>query len=113
MHHSIRSLFTLPLALVAFTIVAPRPARAVEGTVLLGLGKPTSEGGDRFNWGPSVAGSIGGRVAERLSLHGQLQLSALDTRASSESGQYLQVAFIPLIHILGDRERADLVIGPN
>src|SRR4051794_36389189 len=103
MHHTTRLFLGSLSALIALTIATPRSAQAVEGTVLLGLGKPTNGDTDRFNWGPSVAGSVGGRVAERLSLHGQLQLSALDTRASNESGQYFQIAFVPLIHLLGQR----------
>lgn len=113
MHIGARIFFVSLVALAATSLSAPRTAAAVEGTVLLGLGKPTDANADRFNWGPSVAGSVGGRVAEHLSLHGQLQLSALDPRSSNESGQYVQIAFVPLIHLLGNRERADLVVGPN
>lgn len=101
--------------LVALPVVSAiaREAAATEGTLLVGLGKPTNDLTDDFDWGPTFAGSIGGRVGQRLSLHGQLQVSLLDPELGNTSAQHFAVSFIPLLHVLPPGDNADVVVGPT
>jgi hypothetical protein len=98
---------------IACVLLHAAPAAATEGMLLAGLGKPTNDQTDNFDWGPSFAGSIGGRVSNRLSLHAQLQLSILDPEINNTSGQHFGVSFVPLIHVLDTRDNADIVVGPT
>jgi len=90
-----------------------RPALATDGTVFLGVGKPTDRRGTDFDWGPVLAGSLGGRISDYASLHGQLTMSLLDPDVPDSDGNFVQLAFVPMIHLLGDRADVDLVLGPQ
>jgi hypothetical protein len=105
----VRSLISITLLVTALT----SPALATEATLLVGFGKPTSADTD-FDLGPSFAGTLGGRIFDRLSLHAQLQLAVLSPQASNVSGTYFQGGLVPLVHLLeqGQINRLDLVAGP-
>jgi hypothetical protein len=95
------------------TVVTARAAVAAEGTLLVGLGKPTNDQSDSFDWGPTFSGSIGGRVGQRLSLQAQLQVAILDPEIGRASAQHFAVSFMPLLHLLAPGENADVLVGPT
>jgi hypothetical protein len=93
-------------------LLAAAPATAAEATLFVGMGKPT-EAETEFDYGLSLAGSVGGRLIDRLSLHGQLQFALLDPQVTNTSGNYFQAGVLPLVHVLGDGQRTDVVAGLN
>lgn len=92
---------------------APATAEAApEATLFVGMGKPT-ESELAFDWSVSLAGSVGGRLADRISLHGQLQVALLDYQAANTSGNFFQGGLLPLVHLLGGLHRVEVVAGPH
>jgi hypothetical protein len=110
---STRSVAFLAIACLS-SLAAGTAKAAVEVMPTLGIGKPTGNGSDSFDYGLHGGVSVGGRLVPMLSLHGQLKLDWLspDSPPGGESSGYmaaLQVA--PLFHIA--TPKIDFVVGPT
>lgn len=100
------------MATACLSVAAPARAE-VEGTVSAGMGKPTGDDGGQYDWGLTLGGSVGGRVVDRFSMHGQLQLGLLNFDTGADvSGQHWQIGLLPLVHLLERYQSADLFVGP-
>jgi hypothetical protein len=91
-------------------------APAFQGSLQIGFGKPGSDDGDNFDFGPNFGLQLGARVAAPLSLSARGAFAVLQPEADDLSGRQFQVGFVPLLHLLSLTSRptnADLFVGPS
>lgn len=110
-------------------LLSAAPGRAFEMIPMLGFGEPTGEDSEVFDTGFHFGVSLGGRVSNAVSLHGQLHIHSIafdnaeiaDKAGVSEEevdaidmgGALVMLGFAPLFHLAGDSSDVDFVLGPS
>jgi hypothetical protein len=101
-------------ALFVAVIARAAPAAAAEVVPLIGINKPTGRNGGDYDPGLHLGLSLGGRVSDIVSLHGQFNLHFLNPENEADGWDSLgfSLLFAPLFHVQAGRQ-AELVLGPT